>query len=274
MGAMDTTLVKGLTVLEVLAHSGAPRGVSELARELDLPKSNVHRTLQTLIATGYVRATGRPAAYECTLKLFELGAAIMSRVDVRHRAEPHMAALAEATRETVHLSALDRAAGGPEVIYLHKIESPEPVRAYSVIGGRAPAHCVASGKALLAHQEERYLHALPDPLAGFTPASITGRDALLEELAEVRARGYAVNRGEWCESVCGVAAIIFDADRRPAAAIGISGPVDRLRPAALRRHRADVVAAARRVSAELGCTDYLPGAAPAGAESKRGGPST
>lgn len=274
MGAMDTTLVKGLTVLEVLAHSGAPRGVSELARELDLPKSNVHRTLQTLIAAGYVRPADRPGAYECTLKLFELGAAIMSRVDVRHRAEPHMAALAEATRETVHLSALDRAASGPEVIYLHKIESPEPVRAYSVIGGRAPAHCVASGKALLAYQDERYLAALPDPLAGFTPRSITGRGALLEELAEVRRTGYAVNHGEWRESVCGLAAIILDAGRRPAAAIGISGPVDRLRPATLRRHRADVVEAARLVSAELGCTDHPAGGALAGAESKRGGPST
>lgn len=49
---MDSTLIKGLTVLEHLAGSEAPRGVSDLARSLNLTKSNVHRTLQTLVAAG------------------------------------------------------------------------------------------------------------------------------------------------------------------------------------------------------------------------------
>src|SRR5690606_14975150 len=227
---MDSTLLKGLTVLEVLAKSQRPRGVSDLARELQLTKSNVHRTMRTLVAAGYVRPVD--GAYECTLKLFELASSVLSRVDVRSAAEPYMNALARETEETVHLATLD----GLEVIYLHKIESPQPVRAYSTIGGRAPAHCVATGKALLAYQDDATLAALPAELPRHTAKTVTTRDALLAELATVRRQGYAVNRGEWRETVCGLGAVVFDANARPTAAIGISGPADRLRPTTLRKY--------------------------------------
>ncbi|GLS45665.1 IclR family transcriptional regulator [Methylobacterium brachythecii] len=243
---MDSTLLKGLTVLEHIAASDAPRGVSELARALQLTKSNVHRTLQTLVAAGYVRATPS-GTYECTLKLFELASSVLSRVDVRQVAERFMRSLAEQTQETIHLSLLDKA----EVIYLHKIESAHPVRAYSSIGGRAPAYCVASGKALLAYQEGALVH-LSDPLAAHTSRTITDLDTLRQELEQVRVQGFAINRGEWREGVCGLAAIVHDAMGKPVAAIGISGPADRLDPTALRRFSDVVVDAARGLSRALG----------------------
>jgi len=243
---MDSTLLKGLLLLEHLAGSETPRGVSELARALSLTKSNVHRTLQTLVAAGYVRALPG-GTYACTLKLFELASPVVARIDVRQVAEPFMRTLAEQTQETIHLSLLDRA----DVIYLHKIESPQPVRAYSSIGGRAPAYCVASGKALLAYQEEALSH-LPETLQVFTPRTIASLDLLRRDLEQVRIQGFAVNRGEWREGVCGLAAIVHDAMGRPAAAIGISGPADRLNPTALRRFSDVVVDAARGLSRALG----------------------
>lgn len=249
---MDSTLLKGLTMLEALAKSPAPRGISDLSRELELTKSNVHRTLQTLVQAGYVRPTEPTGSYECTLKLFELASAVLARVDVRSLAEPHMHELAAATEETVHLAALD----GTEVIYLHKIESPQPVRAYSTIGGRAPAHCVATGKTLLAYQDDATLAALPEQLSVHTERTIGDRGALLGELATVRRQRFAINRGEWRTSVCGLAAIVLDATGAPIAAIGISGPADRLRPTTLKRHSGTVVDTARTLSEQLGCTTY------------------
>lgn len=244
---MDSTLFKGLRLLELLAQSESPRGVSELARVLDLNKSNIHRTLQTLVAAGYVTA-GPNGAYECTLKLFELASMVLSRVDVRRVAEPFMRSLAEQTRETIHLSVLDRI----EVIYLHKIESQQPVRAYSSIGGRAPAHCVASGKALLAYQRDEVMTCFSDPLPVFTSRGLSTVEQLRRELEQIRIQGFAINRGEWREGVCGLAAIIHDALGKPIAAIGISGPADRLQPAALRRFSDVVVDAARNLSRALG----------------------
>jgi IclR family transcriptional regulator, KDG regulon repressor len=244
---VDSTLLKGLRVLEHLAERSTPGGVSELARELGMTKSNIHRTLQTLVAAGYVRAAPG-GTYDCTLKVFELAGLVLGRLDVRQVAEPFMRSLADATLETIHLAVLDKT----EVIYLHKIESPHPVRAYSSIGGRAPAHCVASGKALLAYQEDEVLGFFTDPLPVFTRHSIASLDRLREELAQIREAGFAVNRGEWRESVWGLAAIVQDGTGRPVAAIGISGPVERLQDAFPARYSDVVVRIAGELSRALG----------------------
>jgi IclR family KDG regulon transcriptional repressor len=246
---LDKTLVKGLEVLEALAMSDSARGVSELAREMGLTRSNVHRTLKTLVAAGYARQDSK-GDYECTLKLFQLAGSVVARVDVKREAEPFMAELAAKTLETVHLSVLD----DTDVIYLHKIDSPQPVRAYSTIAGRAPAYCVATGKALLAFQDEEYLDRFRGKLQPHTPKTLANSTALRAELAQVRELGYALNRGEWRETVCGLAAPIFDATRRPLAAVGISGPVERLKPARLKAFTPDVVQAARSISEALGYT--------------------
>jgi DNA-binding IclR family transcriptional regulator len=244
---MDKTLLKGLGLLEMLAVGTGRRGVSQLAKEAGLTRSNTHRTLQTLVAAGYVRQT-ESLGYECTLKMFELANAVLARTDVAQVSQPIIQALAGKTRETVHLSILD----GIEVVYVQKIDSPQPVRAYTSIGGRSPAYCVATGKAMLAYKGDEYLSRLKGRLEPHTPRTITSVEALAEEFAQVRRQGYAVNRGEWRASVCGIAAAIFDAAGRPVAGIGISGPTERLRVSRLREFGPDVVAAARQVSRALG----------------------
>ena len=245
---MDTTLLKGLEVLQALAFSDSPRGVSDLARELGLTRSNAHRTLKTLCAAGFARQNEATGNYECTLKLFQLGGAVLARVDVKKVAEPLMEALAAKTQETVHLSVLDEG----DVIYLHKIDSPQPVRAYSTVAGRAPAYAVATGKALLAFQTDGYLSRFEGKLEAFTPKTLSTMTTLRHEIDTIRQQGYALNRGEWRASVCGLAAPIFDASRRAIAAVGISGPIERLKGTSLKNFTPDVVQAARSISTSLG----------------------
>lgn len=245
---MDKTLLKGLQVLEAVARSNRARGVSELAAELDLTRSNAHRTLRTLVEAGFVQQNERSGNYECTLKLFELGSLAPCRADISSLADPIMLALSDSTRETVHLSALDDG----DVIYLHKIDSTQPVRAYTTVGGRAPAYCVATGKALLAFQQESYSDRYDDGLRVFTPNTLTTLDALRDELRQIRRQGFAVNNGEWRDSVCGVAAPVFGMGDRAIAAIGISGPASRLSPARLHDLSGEIMAAARELTRRLG----------------------
>src|SRR3982751_2520970 len=122
-------------------------------------------------------------------------------MNIRNAATAEMEKLLKLTRETVHLSVLD----GDEVVYVHKLDSPEPVRAYSEIGGRAPAYCVATGKAILAWQDDAYLQQLSRRLARHTEKTITKPTELMQELERIRVAGFAVNRGEWRETVWGVA---------------------------------------------------------------------
>lgn len=250
---MDGTLLKGLRLLETLAHSPKPRGVSDLARELDLTRSNVHRTLQTLCAAGFVRVAEQKGNYECTFKLLELSSAIMERVDVVRCASVYMQRLSEATEETVHLAA----PSGAEVVYLHKVEGPQPVRAYSSIGGRAPAQCVASGKALIAWRTERELDRdFVEPMPRYTPLTIGDRTTLAAEVARIRLDGYAVNRGEWRDSVGGVAAPVVNMFGEVQAAVGVSGPIERIQLRSTEMYHDAVREAAERISRDLGCLDY------------------
>ncbi|MCC7272897.1 MAG: IclR family transcriptional regulator [Alphaproteobacteria bacterium] len=252
----NKTLLKGLRLIESLVQMNGQCGVSELSRELRLPKSNVHRVLETLVEGGYARndpATGR---YSLTLRLWELGSCLVSRVELRPVAAPHLRALARGFDETVHLSVLDDG----EVIYLDIIEAEQPVRAYTRVGGRAPASCVATGKALLAFQGTDAIARAIARLEPHTATTIVEPDRLVAELERIRRDGIAFNHGEWRASVCGVAAPIRDSAGTVVAAVGISGPSSRLTPERMIASAATVMATARAISHDLG---YIEPPAPA-----------
>ncbi|ETF04350.1 IclR family transcriptional regulator [Advenella kashmirensis W13003] len=246
---MDKTLLKGLRLFEIIcAQEDQPNTIDCLAVAAGLTKSNTHRTLQTLIQAGYVEKSGHTGGYKPTLKVFELAAQRLARLDVRKIAAPLMRRVALETQETVHLSVLD----GLDVIYIDKIDSPNPVRAYSIIGGRAPAYAVATGKALLAFQNSDYLDHQPADLIRHTENTITTLASLKEELATIARVGYAINRGEWRNNVGGIAAPVFDGHNKAVAALGISGPLERLTMDNMKRWSSVVLDAASEISRESG----------------------
>lgn len=245
---MDKTLVKGVQLLEHLVHAGTACGVSELARKTGLNPSNVHRTLQTWTHLGFVAQDEETGAYRCTLQLFEWGCRVADGFDVHRVARDHLAQLAHGSQETIHLSVLD----GAEIVYLDKIDSPQPVRAYSEIGGRAPAHCVATGKALLAHGGQAALDALPSPLPQLTPRTVPDLKALRSQLELIRQRGYAVNREEWRLGVSGLGAPVFDQRGKAIAAVGLSAPSARLSATRERELGLALVATANDITQALG----------------------
>lgn len=241
------SLPKGLAIIDALAAHPEPAGVTELARQLQMAKSGVHRLLRILCDLGWVREADH-GRYECTLKVWEVGMRVADRLDLRALAAPPMRTLAALTQETVHLSLLQ----GSDVLYLDKIDSPQPVRAYTRIGGRAPAACVATGKALLAWADAEQVARAGRALQAYTPKTLANTAELVAELERVRAQGYAVNRGEWRATVCGLAAPVFDARGAVVAALGISGPADRLTQRTLRGFAAPVIDAALTLSRALG----------------------
>lgn len=245
---MDKTLLKGLMVLEAVTDvDDPPRTIDALAARVGLTRSNTHRTLQTLIHAGYV-IKDEDGGYRGAVRLFELAARQLGQLDLRKLAAPFMRTLADQTGETVHLSVLD----GLDVVYVDKIDSPQPIRAYSMVGGRAPAYAVATGKALLAYQADGYVERYADKLLRHTPATIVSMPLLKDELRKVARAGYAVNRGEWREGVGGLAVALFNSLDQPVAAVGISGPLDRLSAARMKQLAPDVAACAQAISRGMG----------------------
>ena len=223
---MDKTVVKALAVMEALAQRDAPTGITCIAHDLRLTKSNVFRLLKTLLSQGYVKQDPSTGKYDLTLKLWHLGMAAHSRLGLKVIASPYIHELMKTTRESVHLSVFE----GGEVIYLDKVESDQPVRAYSRIGDRPPCHSVATGKVLLAFlPSDVFADVLKKGLLRYTPRTITNPSALRKELDTAIRRGYGVNTGEWRVGVCGVAAPIRNSNGEVVAAVGISGPSDRFK---------------------------------------------
>ena len=244
---MDQTFIKGLRVLELLCFSPEPRGVTSLANECGLTKSNVHRVLTTLVATGYAKRKEENGTYELTSKIWELGLNVQSRFDLAKVAARTMQQLADATNESIHLSILDEL----EVLYIDKIESQQPIKSYTRIGGRAPAWCVATGKSMLA-AKNMDVSVIAKRFEKFTSTTITDKTRLHSEFATIRNKGFAVNRGEWRENVFGIASAITDASGEVIGAIGISGPGTRFKSKQIKAWAELVVVAARDISQQFG----------------------
>ena len=245
---MDKTVAKAFALLEELAQSDHPLGVSELSERLGLGKSNVHRLVQTLIALKYACQT-QGSSYQASLRMWEMGHRIVSNFSFRDIAKPYMRQLSDLTHETVHLSEL----AGFDVVYIEKIESSEPVRAYTQLGGRAPAYCTATGKIQMAYLPEAMIHQCFETVHQFTPHTVTDADAFCREAAQSRARGHAVNRGEWRSDIVGLASPIVDSSGEVVAAIGLSAPASRLDATQIERYAQNVTDCARDISQELGC---------------------
>ncbi|HSV81583.1 MAG TPA: IclR family transcriptional regulator [Ramlibacter sp.] len=245
---MNTTFVNGLALLEALARATEPMGVSELGRALELNKSNVHRLLRTLTASGYVHNVSGSGRYEITSKLWELGVAFVNKLDVKTVAHEAMKQLVNTTGETAHLSILN----GDEVVFIDKVDSPQPIRAYANVGGRAPAYCVSAGKVFLAFGPPSLVDAVVRELRPYTPETITEPEELKRQLARVREDGYATNYGEWNIGVGGVAAPIRDSGGQVVAALGLSAPVDRLKTRPIEQVAELVAEAAKSISGRLG----------------------
>ena len=244
---IDKTVVKSLGMLERLVDLGRPMGVTELALATRLQKSNVHRILSTLRHLGYVRSNA-DSSYEPTLRVWELGQRIHARMDLPAAARPHLKRLVLETDETSHLAVL----AGHEVVYVETIETANPVRAHTPLGGRAPAYCTASGKALLGGQAPTVVAEVARLSVRHTPSTIIKRDELVRAVEQARERGYATNIGEFRPNVGGVAAPVTNRLGDVVAAVGIAGPLDRLKWPRIRQLAPVVMAVGADISAEIG----------------------
>ncbi|MBI4593644.1 MAG: IclR family transcriptional regulator [Candidatus Rokubacteria bacterium] len=242
--AVLRSVSNALALLEAFSLERPELGVTELSRTLGLGKSTVHRLLAALGARGYVRQNPQTARYCLGLKAFEVGALAAGQRSVRETVAPFLQRLRAASRETVHLGVLDEG----EVIYIDKIESHQALQMYSQIGRRAPLHCTALGKALLAWEPdaERFLRRR---LRAYTPSTITDSGTLREDLERVRAAGYALDDEEFEAGLKCVAAPLRDHTGRVVASLGVASPAVRLpaaRMAALAGLVGETAAAASR----------------------------
>jgi IclR family KDG regulon transcriptional repressor len=215
------SLRKALAVLNAVARADRPLTVADVAINAGIARPTAYRFVQTLVASGYLMQDVVDGRLSIGLAVLPLASTLLDRNRMRVEALPYLHSLAQQTGERANLGILYR----DRVLYIAGVEKPALPTIYSRFGKNAPAHCSSLGKAILAHQPEADVRALLNrkPLDAHTPATITGVAEFLKELADTRARGYAIDRAEHMPGSYCVAATIFDGNNQPIGAIGLSG---------------------------------------------------
>jgi IclR family transcriptional regulator, KDG regulon repressor len=246
--AANRTLQRGLNVLELLSEHPDGLELHEIATTLSMPKSSAHNLMQTLLSMRYVRLTPS-SRYQLTLKTFEVGAAVVQGTDINQVVRQYMMKAFNECNETMHCGVL----AGRKVLYIDKIESTRSIRMASHVGIRMPLHATAMGKAFLAAMDEKEAHELlmKEPLEQLTQKTITDVDALMDQLREIRRRGWALEDEENAENVCCVGVAVMDRDQKPAYALSISAPAFRMDEKTQADYGALLMTAKRRIERVL-----------------------
>jgi DNA-binding IclR family transcriptional regulator len=244
---MSQSLDRALSMLDGLAEG--PQTLDQLAERVGVHKSTVLRLLRTLESHRFVQRDGI-RYYRLGTALFDLAHRALEDRDVRRLVEPALRELNAATGHTVHLASYE----GGEVVYIDKYESRHPVRMYSRIGKRAPLHCTAVAKVLLAAlpEPERRTVARSMRYPKLTGNTITDARSYLAELERVAEQGYAVDNAEHEDFVHCVAAPIRGTGGETLAAMSLSVPDVILDLDGLLGLVGDLLAAARKASVECG----------------------
>ncbi len=247
--------VRVLDLLEALSRAEAPVGVSEIARNLGLPKSSTHMLLATLEARGYVIADAQ-RRFQLNPILSGQGSwiggagAALTRI-----ARGPMDELASATGESSFLG-VGRDEASME--YIAKAVGAHEVRCDASLGEPRHLHSTSMGLVLLAYHDpertERFLAR--GNFERLTRETVTDESELRKEIERVRARGYALAMDTNIPGVSALAAPVLDASGRAVAALTLAAPTPRFD--AMRKHTSALVRAAQTLGHQLSAHQHGP----------------
>ncbi len=245
------TVLKALVVLECVADADRPLSAAEVAKLCKISRPTAYRLLSTLAVRDYVTQVNGPY-FRLGTQALSLSQKLLNSMDLTELARPYMRELGDVTNETVYLSTLQ----GMEILYIAKVESTQSIRTSCIIGTRNNLYSTSMGKAVLAFLPDSEQARLVDQieLKPLTPKTITTRAALLEELACIRQRGYAIDDEENESGVRCVGAPIFDRTGHVFAAISVSAPAYRFPDQRIEEVSCRILDVTETISARLGYT--------------------
>lgn len=243
-------LEKAMAVLNLVSVARAPMTFTELQRASALPKATLHRMLGTLMREGLLRHDSYNKTFHLGFRLLELAHEVWSDFDLRVAAQDELVRLRNAFDESVQLVVLS----GQQMVVVAGEDAGREPQAASKVGMRLPLHASAAGKAIaacLAPAQQAQLLAA-SPLERFTDHTLVDTEALRDELDLTRARGYALEMGEYDPERVSVAAPVFDYEGRAIGAVAVTSSAARLDARRAHGLSAELIGAARTITHSAG----------------------
>lgn len=189
---LPQSMVERMTlIMDAFTGRSTRLTLEDVARRTHLPRSTAHRILDQLVRLDWLDHTS--SGYSLGKRALGLGGRDGGHGEIREAAAPLLHRLQIRTGMVVHLAVLD----GAEIFYLDKVGGRFALSVPTRVGGRAPAHCTALGKAMLAWLEPEQVEALIDGhISRLTNRTIGDIGTLHQELNRIRQRrGLAFERG-------------------------------------------------------------------------------
>lgn len=241
------SLAKGFRVLEAFTAERTEMGLAEVARAADIDNATAFRFLNTLVQLGYVEKIPEAKRFRLTLKCIDLGFNAIARTDLREFARPVLRELVNDTIEAASIAVPD----GADLVYVERVQAGLVRLGVDVrIGSRVPAYSTAVGQAVLAFLPRKTQIKLLEavPRRKLTSTTLTGLDALLARLDQIRRSGFALSDQENVSGLRVLAAPVLDADDIPLAALSVAAPAFAMPLKAFAANKKPVMAAAAKLS--------------------------
>jgi IclR family transcriptional regulator, acetate operon repressor len=246
----NTPVMRLFSLLELIASKDHFVSLRDLADETGFPKPTLHRMLGQLEGAGLLIRQGDGRHYGTGARLRRFAEDLLRNATQHGARHAVLRALVDEIGETCNVTALS----GGEVLYLDRVETPEPLRFSLHPGSRVPVHCTASGKVLLSQmspgQRRKLLaHA---PLMRNTAKTITDLGTLEEEFERARRDGFALDDEEFLPGLICIAVLVPSDGGRSNTAVAVQAPTVRLpRHDALR-----VLPALRRAARAMSAVEF------------------
>lgn len=211
IGAMSVqSLDRAFEIIEILSDKSDGMALSDMAAELSLPVSTVHRLCASLMNRGYIEKRQPGSVYKLGLRFVEIASSYLGSLELKTEASPLLAELSTRMGCTVFLATnMDE-----ETVYIDRVNTGavSTLRNYSIIGQRRPLSTTGLGKALLlAYSRQEFDDYIKKtPLVARTTTTIVDAEELWRELEESRRRGWTFDNGEDLPEFHCVAAPIHD----------------------------------------------------------------
>lgn len=214
------TVRKAFEILGLLARSGGALSLSEVSKTLRISKSTAHGIVSALEDSGAIVRETDTRKLALGVRLFELGSAVRSRVDLARAAKPVMDRLRTDVGESVFLGVRS----GDHVTVIEIAESGRALKISAPVGTGIPLLAGATGKVILAAMNDEEVRRLlaEKGLRAYTEKSSTDPETYVAALEKARSDGFAVDDEEYMQGVRAVAAPI-GRGREGAAAIWVVG---------------------------------------------------
>lgn len=224
----ETPTLRLFALLELIAGKDDFVSLQGLVEETGMPKPTLHRMLQQMESAGLLFRQGGGRYYGTGTRLRRLAENLLLNSTQHGARHAVLRSLVDEVGESCNITALS----GDEVVYLDRVETPEPLRFYLRPGSRVPVHCSASGKIILsqlsAPQRRKLLaHA---PLKAYTSKTVTDLDSLEADVKRARRDGFAMDDEEYLPGLICVAVLVDTGCDRSNMAVAVQAPIMRLTP--------------------------------------------